>query len=68
MPPLPRFTSPAITDLEKDSDLALFLLNHIEQCRDAASGAWHGERETRRLQNTCHAAEALTKLNPPSSG
>jgi len=63
MPPLPRFSTLGVTELEKDSDLALFLLNHIEACRDAASGAWHGERETRRLQNTCHAAEALSELN-----
>jgi len=61
--PLPPFTSPGLTDLEKDSDLAIFLLDYLERRRDAASGAWPGERETRRLQNTCHIVEGLAALD-----
>ncbi len=56
------FTSQGTTDLEKDADLALFLLNHLESRRDPATGSWPGDSETRRLQNTCHIAEALGKL------
>lgn len=56
------FTSQSTTDLEKDADLTLFLLNHLESRRDPATGSWPGDSETRRLQNTCHIAEALGKL------
>jgi hypothetical protein len=61
--PIGRFTSPGHTDLEKDADLAIFLIDFLESRRDSASGSWPGERETRRLQNTCHAIEALSDLN-----
>jgi hypothetical protein len=57
-----RFTSQGVTDLEKDADLAIFLVDFLESRRDPASGAWPGERETRRLQNTCHIVEALSEL------
>ena len=56
------FTSQGIAGLEKDADLALFLLNHLESRRDPAIGSWPGDSETRRLQSTCHIAEALGKL------
>jgi len=57
-----RFTSQGVTDLEKDADLAIFLVDYLDGQRDPASGAWPGERETRRLQNTCHIVEALSEL------
>lgn len=59
---LSRFSTTGQTDLEKDADLAIFLVDHLESLRDRTSGAWPGERETRRLQNTCHAIEALHEL------
>lgn len=58
-----RFTTSGHTDLEKDADLAIFLVDHLDSLRDAATGSWPGERETRRLQNTCHAVESLHALN-----
>src|SRR5574341_128240 len=61
--PIGRFTSSGHTDLEKDADLAIFLVDFLESRRDSATGSWPGERETRRLQNTCHAIEALSNLN-----
>src|SRR5688572_29097369 len=61
--PISRFTSSGHTELEKDADLAIFLVNHLDSLRDAATGSWPGERETRRLQNTCHAVESLYELN-----
>ncbi|HLF01796.1 MAG TPA: hypothetical protein VI547_07445, partial [Anaerolineales bacterium] len=61
--PISRFTTSGHTDLEKDADLAIFLVDYLDSRRDAASGSWPGERETRRLQNTCHAVEALAELN-----
>ncbi|MEK7327406.1 MAG: hypothetical protein AAB217_19340, partial [Chloroflexota bacterium] len=56
------FTSQGTTDFEKDADLAIFLLSYLESRRDPATGSWPGDTETRRLQNTCHIAEALGKL------
>jgi hypothetical protein len=56
------FTSQGVADLEKDADLALFLLSYLEGRRDPATGSWPGETETRRLQSTCHIAEALGEL------
>jgi hypothetical protein len=61
--PISRFASSGHTELEKDADLAIFLVNHLDSLRDAATGSWPGERETRRLQNTCHAVESLYELN-----
>jgi hypothetical protein len=50
------------TDLEQDTDLAIFLVDYFESLREAATGAWPGERETRRLQNTCHIIESINEL------
>lgn len=58
-----RFNSSGQTELERDADLAIFLVDRLDSLRDAATGSWPGERETRRLQNTCHAVESLHELN-----
>ena len=60
--PIGRFATSGLTELEKDTDLAIFLVDYLDASRDAATGSWPGERETRRLQNTCHAIEALHEL------
>ncbi len=61
--PLGRFVTSGHTNLEKDTDLAIFLVDYFDSARNTVTGAWPGERETRRLQNTCHIIEAVSELN-----
>lgn len=60
--PLGRLLTSGNTDLENDTDLAIFLVDYFDSTRNRVTGAWPGERETRRLQNTCHIIEAVTEL------
>lgn len=50
------------TDLQVHSELALFILNYLEQQRDVSSGSWPHAKETRHLRYTCHAVDAISEL------
>jgi Phosphotransferase enzyme family len=60
--PLARLLTSGHTDLEKDTDLAIFIVDYFDAGRNTVTGAWPGERETRRLQNTCHIIESVSEL------
>ncbi|MBI3243690.1 MAG: aminoglycoside phosphotransferase family protein [Chloroflexi bacterium] len=62
MTKLGRFTPQGTTALDKDADLAVFLLDYLERQRDPATGTWPGKPETRRLQITSQVLEALGEL------
>jgi hypothetical protein len=51
------------TDLQQNTELALYLLRYLEQKRDPRARIWPGERGVRTLQYACQALEALHELN-----
>ncbi len=59
---LTPFQSTGTTEDEQNSDLAIYLMDLLEDCRDPARGIWQGDTPDRTLSNTCQAAEVLNQL------
>ncbi len=59
------FTPTGSTDQQKNADLAIYLLRHLEHKRDRVDRIWPGEQRMRTLQLTCHVVEALHRLSLP---
>ena len=56
------FTTSGLTEIEKNADLALYLLDLLTLRRDPDERIWRGERHVRTLQATSHVVEALHQL------
>jgi hypothetical protein len=59
------FTPTGSTEQQKNAELAIYLLRHLEHKRDRIDRVWPGEQRMRTLQLTCHVVEALHRLNLP---
>jgi hypothetical protein len=55
--------SSGATELQKNTELVLYLLRLLEARRDEEERIWRGERALRTLQYTCHVLDALHELN-----
>jgi hypothetical protein len=53
------FTTTGIAEHEKNADLAVYLLNYLEQKCDRQERIWRGDQPIRTVQYTCHSLEAL---------
>ncbi|HLF25663.1 MAG TPA: hypothetical protein VJG32_04955 [Anaerolineae bacterium] len=57
------FATTGITEYQKNADLAIYLLNYLEQTCDPYDHIWPGDQLIRTVQYTCHSLEALDLLN-----
>lgn len=62
---LPIFTTSGITDSEKNADLAVYLIELLEQKRNAWEGNWRGDNPLRTMSNTCQVVEAIHLTSLP---
>lgn len=60
---LEPFETSADGEVEKNADLALYLLNSLDQNRESRQHIWLGDRQIVTLQYTAHVVEALYNLN-----
>lgn len=60
---MPEFTTTGTTESERNTDLAIYLVDLLELRRNLAQGIWSGDTHTRTLSNTCQAVEALSLIN-----
>ncbi len=59
------FSPTGMIELEKNADLALYLVDGLGRGRDPHEYIWRGERDIRTLQYTSHVVEALQRLKLP---
>ncbi|MBI5712281.1 MAG: hypothetical protein HZC38_02470 [Chloroflexi bacterium] len=60
---LKPFASLGFSEVDKNAELAIYLLNHLKELRSPIDLIWRGDRHIRTLQFTSHVLEALHHLN-----
>src|SRR5512134_4037901 len=63
MPSFEPFKTTGLVEKGKNADLAIYLLTYLEQTCDPHEHIWRGDRDTRTLQYTSHAVDALHHLD-----
>src|SRR6185503_8333150 len=63
MPSFEPFKTTGLDETDKNADLAIYLLNYLEQTCDPHERIWRGDRDIRTLQHTSHVVDALHQLN-----